>query len=258
MNRIVLRDVNRHWRTIRATLDLPPSTGSPFATISPALHLQNGVAAFEYPRSDLPPQVRFVGSLADIPATTFEPPPWWPEVTSGSRPVVHVTQGTVANDDVHALLTRTIRVLADEDVLVVATTGGPDVDVLGPLPANARAATFLPHGELLPHTAAMVTNGGFGGVQVALSHGVPLVVAGETEDKPEVAARVAWNGAGVRLRRASPRDGDLRAAVLRVLREPGFRARAGRLRDAYARVDTRTEVVNLVGAVLDARRSAGR
>ena len=36
----------------------------------------------------------------------------------------------------------------------------------------------------------MLTNGGYGGVQYALAHGVPLVVAGDTEDKPEVAARV--------------------------------------------------------------------
>ena len=37
----------------------------------------------------------------------------------------------------------------------------------------------------------MVTNGGYGGVQLALAHGVPLVVAGNTEEKGEIAARVA-------------------------------------------------------------------
>jgi UDP:flavonoid glycosyltransferase YjiC (YdhE family) len=36
----------------------------------------------------------------------------------------------------------------------------------------------------------MVTNGGYGGVQMALAHAVPLVVAGAKEDKPEVAGRV--------------------------------------------------------------------
>jgi UDP:flavonoid glycosyltransferase YjiC (YdhE family) len=30
----------------------------------------------------------------------------------------------------------------------------------------------------------MVTNGGYGGVQAALANGVPLVVAGATEEKP--------------------------------------------------------------------------
>ncbi|MEU7874561.1 nucleotide disphospho-sugar-binding domain-containing protein [Dactylosporangium sp. NPDC049140] len=250
MDRVVLRDVGRHWQRIRARVELPPSRTSPLAGISPRLHLQNGVAEFEYPRSDLPPQVRFVGSLAGDPGTAFDPPPWWPDVVSGDRPVVHVTQGTVANDDLGALVTRTVRVLAGDDVLVVATTGGADPAVLGPLPANARAAAFVPHRDLLPYTAAMVTNGGYGGVQTALAHGVPLVVAGATEDKPEVAARVAHAGAGMRLRSAAPSDPELRAAILRVLGEPSYRRGAGRLRDAYARIDTPAELVRLVEGVV--------
>jgi hypothetical protein len=50
----------------------------------------------------------------------------------------------------------------------------------------------------------MVTNGGYGGVQMALSYGVPLVVAGASEDKPEVGARVAWSGAGLNLKTGKP------------------------------------------------------
>ncbi len=250
MDRVLLRDVQRHWQGVRARIELPPTSASPFTNISPALHLQNGVAAFEYPRSDLPPQVRFVGSLDAGPAADLALPPWWSDVTSGGRPVVHVTQGTVANTDLSALVARTIRVLADADVLVVATTGGADPAVLGPLPANARAAAFVPHGALLPYTSAMVTNGGYGGVQTALAHGVPLVVAGVTEDKPEVAARVAWTGAGLRLRSAAQADGDLRAAIDRVLAEPSFAAGAARLRDAYAAIDTPATLVALVGAVV--------
>lgn len=252
MDRVLLRDVQRHWQGVRARIELPPTSASPFSNISPVLHLQNGVASFEYPRSDLPPQVRFVGSLDAGPSAGFAPPPWWPDVTSATRPVVHVTQGTVANTDLSALVTRTIRILADADVLVVATTGGADPSALGPLPPNARAASFVPHGSLLPYTTAMVTNGGYGGVQTALAHGVPLVVAGVTEDKPEVAARVAWSGAGLRLRSAAPRDEDLDAAVRRVLTEPSFAAGAARLRDAYARVDTRAELLRLIEPTVQA------
>ena len=52
---------------------------------------------------------------------------------------------------------------------MVATTGGAPVESLGPLPANARAAEFLPYDELLPLVDVMVTNGGFGGVHFALN-----------------------------------------------------------------------------------------
>ena len=46
------------------------------------------------------------------------------------------------------------------------------------------------------------------------------VVAGSTEDKPEVAARVAWSGAGVNLRSGSPSA----ARVRRAVRQHGIRA----------------------------------
>jgi UDP:flavonoid glycosyltransferase YjiC (YdhE family) len=54
-------------------------------------------------------------------------------------------------------------------------TGGRPLDTLPPLPANARAAAYLPYDELLPRTAVYVTNGGYGGVQYALRHGVPIL-----------------------------------------------------------------------------------
>ena len=133
------------------------------------------------------------------PSQGFRPPPWWSEL-DGDRPVVHVTQGTIDNADLGRLLEPTIEALGGEDVIVVATTGGRDVSQLKvPLPLNTYVAEYIPHDLLLPKVDVMVTNGGYGAVQRALSTGVPLVVAGNTEDKPEVAARVAWAGAGVNL-----------------------------------------------------------
>jgi UDP:flavonoid glycosyltransferase YjiC (YdhE family) len=199
----------------RTVLDWPPDAG---------LVVQLSPAGFDYPRQDLPPVVHFVGAPAPLPVPDWAPPPWWDELTG--RRVVVVTQGTVKTDP-DQLLRPALAGLADLDVLVVALTGG-DVDpaVLGPLPANARAAGYVPYGPLLPRAAALVTNGGFGGVQLAIGHGVPLVVAGATEEKPEVAARVAWSGTGIDLRTGSPAPVVVRAAVQRVLTEPSYAARA--------------------------------
>ncbi len=83
----------------------------------------------------------------------------------------------------------------------------------------------------------MVTNGGYGGVQIALSHGVPIVVAGTTEDKPEVAARVAWSGAGINLRTSTPSAESVRNAVLEVLSKPAYRLNAKRLAQEYSLYD---------------------
>jgi UDP:flavonoid glycosyltransferase YjiC (YdhE family) len=88
----------------------------------------------------------------------------------------------------------------------------------------------------------MVTNGGFGGVQAALAAGVPLVVAGGTEDKPEVAARVAWSGAGVDLRTGTPDAAALRRAVDAVLADPSYRAAARRIAADAASHDALAEI----------------
>ena len=63
-----------------------------------------------------------------------------------------------------------------------------------------------------------------------IGHVTPLLaVAGMTEDKIEVSARVQWSGAGVNLRTNRPTAAQVREAVARVLREPGYRAASERL-----------------------------
>ena len=155
-------------------------------------------------------------------------PAWWSDL-DGSRPVVHLTQGTIANDDLSELILPTVHGLATEDVLVVVATGGRPVADLGPLPDNARAAEFLPYTELFARTDVFVTNGGYGGVQFALAHGVPVVIAPGKEDKVEVAARVVWSGTGVNLRRQRPSGARVRRGVRRVLADPRFRSAATRI-----------------------------
>lgn len=202
--------------------------------------LQLCVPEFEYPRSDLAPNTVFVGPLVP-PAAEAPLPQWWGDL-DGTRPVVHVTQGTIDNREFDRLVLPTVRALAELDVLVVVSLGGAAGADLGPLPGNVRVATYLPYDRLLPLTSVFVTNGGYGGIQHALSAGVPIVVAGDTEDKPEVAARVAWSGAGVNLRTGTPSADQLRAAVTRVLGTPAFRRSAQRLAASAAAHDARAAI----------------
>jgi MGT family glycosyltransferase len=213
------------------------------------------VPEFEYPRGDLPANVRFVGAVHPRPSTDWTPPAWWHRLDDG-RPVVHVTQGTVDNEDPSRLIEPTITALADEDVTVVVTTGGRDIRRIGiPLPANTFVAEYLPHDVLLPLVDVMVTNGGYGAVQRALMDGVPLVVAGNTEDKPEVAARVEWFGVGINLRTGTPSVGAVRRAVRDVLTDNGFRDAARRMQVAYAQRDGVAEIACLVDDVIAERHA---
>jgi MGT family glycosyltransferase len=199
--------------------------------------IQPTVPAFEYPRSDLAENVRFVGPVLPPPTERFDPPNWWADIDA-TRPVVLVTQGTIDTADLGRLILPTLSALEHEDVLVIATTGGhPGSAIPGPAPANARIESYIPFDQLLPKVDVMVTNGGYGGVHFALSHGVPLVVAGATEDKPEVAARVAWAGVGINLRTGKPTARRLRSAVREVMSDPSYRHRARSLQTELARHD---------------------
>lgn len=235
----IFRDTQKYWNRVRADHGLPPTNWVIHAVGATAeLYLQPSIPGFEYPRSDLPANVRFIGMLPTVAPSGWSPPAWWREL-DGGKPVVHVTQGTVANTNPE-LLKPALEGLADEDVLVVVTTGGRDPGELGLSnpPANARVERYFSYPELLPKVSALVTNGGYGGVQTALSHGVPLVVAGTTEDKPEVASRVQWSGAGINLKTAAPKPSQVRAAVRAVLDDPRYRERARALQAEYARYDS--------------------
>lgn len=206
-------------------------------------YVQFTVPEFEYPRSDLPNSVHFAGPLP-APASTAVVPDWWSDL-DGARRVVHVTQGTIANSDFGQLIEPTITALAASGSLVVVSTGGRPVDVLpAELPPNVRVAEYLPYDRLLPLVDVLVTNGGYGGVQQALAHGVPIVVAGQTEDKVEVSARVGWSGAGIDLRATTVSPAQVSKAVERVLADPGYRANAERIgaamrsSDAWSALDS--------------------
>jgi len=206
--------------------------------------VQFTVPSFEYPRSDAPASLHFVGPLGAT-GSQAPLPDWWGDL-DGSRPVIHVTQGTVANKNYAQVIEPALQALADEDVLIAVTTGGRPLDTLPPLPANARAAEYLPYDDLLPRTDVFVTNGGYGGVQYALRYGVPIVSTGGKEDKPEVGARVAWSGSGLRLRTERPTPKALRRAILAALREPCYRQASRRIAAEMREYDGFAALIDVV------------
>jgi MGT family glycosyltransferase len=256
-----LADIQRFARHRLAEAGVAGGFRGYFIDLQPKVvdtYLQATVAGFEYPRSDLAASVRFVGPILAPPARSFEQPPWWDEL-GDDRPVVHVTQGTLDNADLDRLLLLTTRALAGDDMLVVATTGGPDPEPLRRgLPANVRLERFVPHDILLPHVDVMVTNGGYGGVQQALANGVPLVVAGDSEDKPEVAARVQWSGTGLNLHTGKPSQAMVARAVRRVLKQSSYRRRAQALQAEIAATDPLATISDALAQLCAANDAARR
>jgi MGT family glycosyltransferase len=160
----------------------------------------------EYPRVDLPDQVRMLGSQCwDPPASE---PAWLREE---GDPWVLVTCSTEYQGD-EAIAAAAIEGLREEPVRVIVTLGDASPDGL-PSATNARCERFVPHGPVLRRAAAVVCHGGMGISEKAIAAGVPLVAVPFGRDQPEVARRLVESGVGVRLsaRRLSPPR--LRAAV---------------------------------------------
>lgn len=247
--RLLYRRSTKYVDRLRQRIGLQP-TGQLFwdRALSPFLYMQGSIPGLEYPRTDLPPQVHFIGpTIATGKPAPFDPPDWWHELSSG-RPVILVTQGTLSTNP-DQLLRPAINALEKVDAMVIVTTGGTPVETITEhqqIPANVRVESFVPFEHLLPHVDVMVTNGGYNGVQQALRHGVPLVVAGATEDKLEVNARVAWTGAGIDLMTPTPEPDLISNATRRILQDDGFRTRAGHLSAEFQSMNGTTTGADLL------------
>ena len=227
------RPLQRPMARQRAALGLAPTTQTfNEAIFSPQLILASGVPALDFARKDRPERLHWVGALYRATRQSMDLPDWWTELAG--RRVVVVTQGTF-NIDPADLLLPAVAGLGEVDDLVVAVTGVRGQDTLpAPVPSNVRVAGYLPFDLLLPSADVVVTNGGWGGTLRALAHGIPLVLAGADLDKPEVAARVEWAGAGVNLRTGTPSPAAVRTAYQRVRSNPEYRMTARRIADQLA------------------------
>ena len=180
------------------------------------------------------------------PSIDYIPPGWWNELKE-NKLVVHVTQGTIANnpDD---LIIPTLQALANEDLLVVATTGGKPIETikLTQIPTNARIETFIPHYHLLPHVDVMITNGGYGGVQMALAHGIPLIAAGKSEDKPEICALIKYSGVGINLKTKTPTPTQIIKAFKQLMLNTNYQKKAQFIQSKMQSLDAPTIAVNLL------------
>jgi UDP:flavonoid glycosyltransferase YjiC (YdhE family) len=216
-------------------------------SLLPDRYLHPGIESFEYPEEPgtFSP-VRYIGPLP-MPPGQAPLPDWWFEL-DGSKRLVLVTQGTVANRDFGQLIGPALEALGnEEDLTILVTTGGqPAESIPVPIPANARVASYLPYDHILPRIDLLITNGGYATVNLALAHGIPIVSAGLTEDKEEVSAHVEWAGVGLDLRTNQATPEALRRAARKVLDTPQFHLRASELAHEFARHDTEMELVNQI------------
>jgi UDP:flavonoid glycosyltransferase YjiC (YdhE family) len=198
--------------------------------------IQTGPESFDFPRRHVNPKVHYVGALLPYrPAVPAGPAEGDGETWPAYPATLLVTQGTVDNLDQNKLIIPALEAVKDMDALVIVATGGRGTAALQaryPQP-NIVVRDYVDFAHVFDFTDVFITNGGFGGVQLSLSKGVPLVVSGINEGKSDVNARVEYAGVGVSLRTEAPKPADIAKAVETVLTDPGWKQRAEKMRRQF-------------------------
>ncbi|WP_258804971.1 glycosyltransferase [Pseudarthrobacter sp. NS4] len=216
--------------------------------------IQAGTPSLDFPRRNHNPKVHYVGALLPYRrpgAPAGEPLP------QGYGNTIVVTQGTVDNADQEKLIIPALEGLKDMGALVIVATGGRGTAELNQRypQSNIQIRDYVDFAAVFESTDVFVTNGGYGGVQLALSKGVPLVVSGINEGKSDVNARVEHAGAGINLRTESPSPEKIRRAVHSILADPKWKNRAQQMQQDFARQDPAEAAARVVESVLSSRRT---
>ncbi|MEN0056641.1 MAG: glycosyltransferase [Mucilaginibacter sp.] len=184
-----------------------------------SLYLQIGTPGFEYQRSDIGSNVRFIGALLPYQAETQKQAPWFDERVNQYKKIVLVTQGTVEKDT--AKLTEpTLEAFKDTDVLVIATTAGSNTVELQKKYSTSKniiIEDYIPFNEVMPYASVYVTNGGYGGTLLSVSNKLPMVAAGVHEGKSEICARIGHFNYGINLNTEVPEPEAIRNAAEEVM-----------------------------------------
>ncbi len=181
------------------------------------LLLQSGTPGFEYYRSDLSKNIRFIGSLLPYSSNKNQRQ-WFDERLNQYKKIVLVTQGTVEKD-INKILVPALEAFKGSDTLVVATTGGSGTALLKAKyrQQNLIIEDFIPFADVMPYADVYITNGGYGGVLLGIENNLPMVTAGVHEGKNEINARVGYFKYGINLKTETPKPEQIRNAVNEVI-----------------------------------------
>jgi len=238
MDKMSMGDATSDFNAMLAAQGLAPIEGPlldmPYQ--SPDLVFASGVPSFAYPRSQPNPKVKFVGALLPYKAAisrTFSQP----DKLEKYKSVILISQGTVDNKDPNKLIVPALDALKDTGALLVVATGHSKTEALRKMypQQNIVIEDFVDFDFILGHADVFICNGGYGSVLLALSHGVPLLVAGVREGKNDVNAHVDYFKVGIDLCTESPKPADIARGVERLLSEPQWKQNVTRLRDEFNR-----------------------
>jgi UDP:flavonoid glycosyltransferase YjiC (YdhE family) len=219
-----------------------------FNVRSSDLYLQSGTSGFEYRRSDMGQNIRFIGSLLPFSPGKFSS---WSDIRLNQyEKIIVVTQGTVEKD-VEKLLVPTLEAYKNSDTLVICTTGGSQTNELRQRfpQSNIIIEDFIPFDSIMPYAKVYVTNGGYGGVMLGIENKLPMVVAGVHEGKNEICARVGYFKLGINLKTEKPTAAQIKRATEKILSSCTYKKNVTRLSKEFRQYHPGELSASYIGAL---------
>ncbi len=207
-------------------------------------------AAYDFPRTALPPHFHYVGPFLAKPTRPISFP--WERLDG--RPLIYASMGTLQNRN--AAIFKTIAAACDglDAQLVLSLGGGGSVEDYRDLPGDPIVVAFAPQLELLARARMAISHAGLNTVLECFSYGVPSVVIPITHDHPGLAARLAWQGAGLVVPLAKLSVPRLREAILQVLHEDTYQQQTARMQAAVRETGGVKQAADIVEAAIATRR----
>jgi len=235
-----------------------PARGMLHECLSPLAQISQTVAAFDFPRQQLPAYFHHVGPLrhalggASQSGPRIDPMP----AIADDRPFIFASLGTLQGQR-FALFKRIAQACRQLNVqLLVAHCGGLNpqqaqaVERAGPAGATTVCA-FAPQQTVLARADAVVSHAGLNTAMDAIAARTPILALPIAFDQPGVASRICHAGIGLR---ASPRltgAPQLGKHLRRLLDEPEFGQRLAGLSEQLAQAGGTPRAADIVETALN-------
>ncbi|RYG03934.1 MAG: glycosyltransferase [Chitinophagaceae bacterium] len=222
------------------------------------VYLQSGTPGFEYTRSDMGKNIRFIGALLPY-ASGEKNTGWYSEKITRYKSIVLVTQGTVENDP-KKLFIPALEAFRNTDTLVICTTGGSQTNELrARFPHdNIIIEDFISFNDVMPYVDVYITNGGYGGVMLGIQHALPMVAAGVHEGKNEICARIGYFNVGINLRTEFPSPVQIRTSVEKILADGKYKENVSALANEFKLYHPGQLAAGYIAALLAKQRGSER